>query len=124
MIDKKFQKQLDKFGIESTQIVESELPRPARTPINSSIIKMLMDTIEGREWLYNKLDFCCVFATPFVAGKPDATAFLCGLQEVGHHLQAEIMQNSPNEYFLMTQEAAARAQNLQTSSAMPQHPPS
>lgn len=115
MSDKVYQKQLEKFGIEQNQIVEPDLVHERRKIHFESTIgitKAIMSTMEGRQWIYNKLDFCCVFSTPFVAGKPDATAFLCGLQEFGHHLLKEVMIAASNEYSLMLQEAAAREQNV------------
>ena len=115
MTDKVYQKQLEKFGIESTRIVEGnplQKRREENVETMLGIVRMLMNTIEGRHWIYSKLEFCCVFSTPFVAGKPDATAFLCGLQEFGHQLNIEVHQASPNEYCVMLQEAAARALNI------------
>ncbi len=115
MSDKFFQKQLEKFGTEAVQIIEGDLQhkrREIKFETTIGITRALMSTMEGREWVYNKLDFYCVNSTPFVAGKSDATAFLCGLQEAGHHLQREVISAAPNEYTLMLQEAAARAQNV------------
>ena len=104
MKDKKFAKQLEAFGVEALQLVEQDHVAK-RKQIN---FEVTLGITEGRQWVYNKLDFCCVHSTPFVAGKPDATAFLCGLQEFGHQLESEVLQASPNEYALMLQEAAAR----------------
>ena len=111
MKDKKFAKQLEAFGVEALQLVEQDhvaKRKQKNFEVTLGITKALMSTMEGRQWVYNKLDFCCVHSTPFVAGKPDATAFLCGLQEFGHQLESEVLQASPNEYALMLQEAAAR----------------
>lgn len=114
MKDRVFEKQLERFGIEQIRVVQ-EVPGEKRRQLsletNTTIIKALMSTIEGREWLYNKLDFYCVNSTPFVAGQPDATAFLCGLQEAGHQLNNEIMLSAPDKYFEMITEAAARKAN-------------
>ncbi len=114
-MDKTYQKQLEKFGIESTRIVEGDPLRKHQEEYVHAmlgIVKQLMSTIEGRQWIYSKLEFYCVNSTPYVAGKPDATAFLCGLQEAGHQLQNEVMLAAPNEYFVMIQEAATRAANI------------
>lgn len=115
MSDRVFKKQLEKFGTESFQVVEEDHAAKRKQinfEVTLGITKALMSTMEGRQWVYNKLDFCCVFSTPFVSGHPDATGFLCGLQEFGHHLLGEIMMSAPNEYPLMLQEAAARTQNV------------
>lgn len=113
MTDKKFQKQLEAFGIEQTQLVEPDHDKHRRQinfETTLGITKALMNTMEGRHWIFNKLDFCCVNSTPFVGANPHATSFLCGLQEFGHHLQNEVLMAAPNEYALMLQEAAARNQ--------------
>lgn len=113
-MDKKFQKQLDKFGTESTRIVDVPIHQQRREKLiesNGNVIKSMMDSIEGREWLYNKLDFYCVFSTPFVPNSPETTAFLCGLQEAGHQLQNEIMKFASDKYFQMITEATARSLN-------------
>lgn len=112
--DKVLKKQLEAFGIEAIRVIEEKIdPKKKKVLSNASqnIIKALMETIEGREWLYNKLDFYCVNSTPFVAGQPEATAFLCGLQEAGHQLQNEIMLYAPDKYFEMITEATARKIN-------------
>lgn len=115
MIDKVFKKQLEKFGIEQFTVAEEEvLPKKpiVFSESGQNVVRGLMNTMEGREWLYNKLEFYCVNSTPFIPNHPEVTAFLCGLQEAGHQLQNEIMQVAPNEYFVMIQEAAARLQNI------------
>lgn len=113
-MDSAYQKQLEKFGIESTVIVEGNVEHKRHQEHSESmigVVSRLMDSMEGRQWIYSKLDFYCVFSTPFVSGKPDSTAFLCGLQEAGHQLQNEIMIASPAQYYLMIQEASARVKN-------------
>jgi hypothetical protein len=120
--DKVLEKQLEAFGgIEYTQVVDSI---PESKPFNQTLnaVKNLMSTTEGRAWMFGKLELCGVNATPYVPGRPDDTAFNCGMQELGHQLQREIMQVAANEYPLMLQEAAARP--IVTPSPTPQHQPS
>ena len=111
MNDKVYQKQLEKFGIESTVIVEGDLNKKRQLEfleIHNSVVNALMASMEGRQWLYSKLDMCRIFTTPFVASDPYGTAFFSGVQAVGHNLLNDIMAASPENYFLMVQEAAAR----------------
>lgn len=115
MTDKIFKKQLERFGIESIRVVEGNADHQRQQKHfegSINIVRALMDTMEGRQWMYNKLDFYCVFSTPFVPGKPDSTAFLCGLQEAGHQLQNEIMIAASDKYYEMIQEAATRNQKV------------
>lgn len=119
MSDSFYKKQLDAFGIESTLIVEGDIKRKRQeeyTQAMLNVVRMLMNSVEGRQWLYLKLEMCGVFTTPFIAGKGDATAFLCGMQEVGHLLQRDITVASPENYFLMVQEEEARKKNVDQSS--------
>ena len=117
MSDKVFKRQMEKFGTEAYQITEPDPLSKSRKRQQASfdatidIMKALMSTMEGRQWVYNKLDFYCVHSTPYVPNDSHATAFLCGLQEAGHHLLHEIMIAAANEYPIMLQEAAARTQN-------------
>lgn len=116
-MDKVFKKQLEKFGIESTRIVEENLQkkRQQEFAVNTiEVIRVLMDSMQGRQWLYSKLNMCGVYATPFIAGHPDVTAYLCGLQDFGHSLQREIMASAPEKYFLMIQEEEARNSSPQS----------
>lgn len=119
-MDKEFKEQLDRWGTESVQIVRgniSEKRQEERHNTTISVIRALMERIEGRQWLYAQLDMCKVFTSPFVAGKTDVTAFLSGLQAYGHSLLADIMAASPNEFPAMLQEEATRrsAQNKEQS---------
>lgn len=114
MTDKVYLKQLEKFGTESTVFVEGDLAKRQQlefTEANIDVVKAIMNTIEGRQWLYSKLDMCRVFTSPFVAGDPHGTSFFAGIQSVGQNLLDDIMKASPNNFFLMISEAAARKQN-------------
>lgn len=111
MTDKVFQKQLDSFGIESVKATEGDVERYEREEAKKAtllLVKGIMETMAGRQYFFGKLDMCRVFTTPFVSGSPDATAYFCGVQSVGHNLLDDIMQASPENYWLMLQEADAR----------------
>ncbi len=114
MTDKTYKKQLEKFGIESTRVIDGD---PIRKRLDDTaetmlgVVKDLMDSIEGRQWIYSKLALCGVFATPYIPGHPEDTAFQCGMQEIGHHLQREVEVASPKNYYLMVEEASTRALN-------------
>lgn len=117
--DKILEKQLEVFGgTEYTQVVETE-PEPQQFKQSLNPVKTLMSTMEGRAWMFGKLELCGVNATPYVPGRSDDTAFNCGMQELGHHLQREIMQVAANEYSLMLQEAAVKMTSAPLTT--PQH---
>lgn len=111
MVDKVYRKQLEKFGIESTIIVEGDLNKKRRiefNEINDGVVKAIMSSMEGRQWIYSKLDMCRIFTSPFVPSDPYGTAFFSGVQSVGQNLLDDIMRASPENFYIMNQEAAAR----------------
>lgn len=106
-MDKVLKKQLEKFGTEYTQAIDN-VPEPQKFNQALNTVKNIMSTMEGRAWMFGKLELCGVNATPYVPGRPDDTAFNCGMQELGHQFQREIMQVAANEYAIMLQEAASK----------------
>lgn len=117
MSDKIYKKQLEKFGIESTVLVEGDLKQKRQIEFaqdNINIVRAIMDSIEGRQWLYSKLDMCRVFTAPFDGEKPLTNSFFSGMQAVGQNLLDDIIKSSPNNFFTMIQEADARRQALET----------
>ena len=113
-MDDIYKSQLEKFGIEANLLVEGnpdDLRRLKYAEAMMHVVQNIMDTMDGRQWMYYKLALCGVFATPFAAGKPDVSAFLAGMQEIGHVLQNDIMNAAPDKYFLMVQEEQARRVN-------------
>lgn len=113
-MDSVYKDQLEKFGIEANLLIEGD-PNERRNleyaEAMMKVVQSIMDTMDGRQWMYYKLALCGVFATPFSAGKPDVSAFLAGMQEIGHVLQRDIMIAAPDKYFLMVQEDQARRVN-------------
>ena len=73
-----------------------------------SYTKRIMSDYAGREWMFDLLSRCHVFATPFVRGAPDATAFNCGEQNIGYQTFADVVNHTPTEYVLMMNEANQR----------------
>lgn len=73
-----------------------------------NFVKRLMIDMDGREWMHDLLTKCHCFHSPFVKGAPDATAFLCGEQNLGLQIFADVVSVCPNEYVLMMQEANAK----------------
>lgn len=111
-IDKVYRKQLETFGIEFNSTIDDSATKKQRQEFaltQSDVIKGLMSNMQGREWLYSKLDMCRVFSTPFVPSDAHGTSFFAGIQAVGHNLLDDIIRNSSENFSLMIQEAAARA---------------
>lgn len=110
-IDRIYKKQLESFGvefIESKDNSETKKQRQEFAHTQADVIKNLMSTMQGRKWLYSKLDAWKVFTSPFIPADPHGTSFFSGVQACGHNLLGDIIINSPEGFALMIQEAAAR----------------
>jgi hypothetical protein len=70
-------------------------------------LQMLMATDQGREWLYDMLNECNTFGTPF---NPDthATAYNCGALYIGRNLENDILRFCPDLYSVMRKESLER----------------
>lgn len=111
MEDKEFKAQLEAWGTESVRLVKGNLSKKRleeRHEATIAVIRALMERVEGRQWLYAQLDMCRVNTAPIVPGKPDMTAFFCGLQAYGHELLSQIMESAPEKYYIMIQEETGR----------------
>jgi len=110
-MDDVYKKQLEALGIEAIRIVPGDIEKKRteeRKEISAAVMRNLMDSIEGRSWLYCVLDMCRTFTSPFVPGQPDTTAFFSGAQALGHKLLADIMIAAPEKYYMMIGEEQAR----------------
>ena len=74
---------------------------------NTVIVRSIMSTINGRAWMFDKLQRRRVFSTPFTAD-PYQTAFNCGVQNEGLRDFEEVVRLCPDEYVLMMREANDR----------------
>ena len=110
-MDNVYKTQLEAFGIEAVRVTEGDLEKQRLEQQHEAmlaVVKRNMETIEGRQYFYSKLEMCRVFTSPFIPGAPDGTAFFSGIQSVGQNLLDDIMRASPANFFLMIQEAEAR----------------
>lgn len=116
-IDATYKNQLKAFGVEFTQAEDDNLTKKLRQEFaatQADVIKNLMSTMQGRQWVNRKLSSYGTFYSPFVAGKPDATQFLVGRQSAGIELFGEIMVDAPDMIDIMIQEEEARSVALKS----------
>src|SRR5882672_1744496 len=71
------------------------------------VITELMSTTQGRQWLWDLLSSCHVFAQTFTAS-PLMTAFSEGRRAVGLALLADVMFACPDQYITAAREANVR----------------
>lgn len=72
------------------------------------LIAALMDIAEGREWVYEKLVECHVYAPTFTPGDPHQTSFFEGERRVGLGILADVMAAAEDKFLLMCREAKNR----------------
>lgn len=68
------------------------------------VLRSVMHTKQGRDWLYRFLDSCHINNTPFAPGQPDVTAFHLGEENVGRKLLMIAMAASVDLYMKMIKE--------------------
>lgn len=73
-----------------------------------SVVGALMETRQGRAWVYGKLAAAHIWQQSFIQGSPDGTAFREGERNQGLQLLAEVQASAPQEYVTMCEEAAGR----------------
>ena len=71
------------------------------------MIMAVMSMPQGREWVWDILEWCHPFANPF-RESPTQTAFLAGEMNIGQRLLAEVQAATPDLYMQMTTEARER----------------
>ena len=71
------------------------------------VTKGLMASVGGRQWIYERLAECHVFASSFSLNAYEA-AFKEGERNVGLQLLNDVMQADPDGYVQMMREANAR----------------
>ena len=69
------------------------------------VIKGVMQSVAGRQWIYSWLQRCHIYGNTFILGSPDGTAFNCGEENIGKQLLADVQQSCPDLYLTMINEA-------------------
>jgi hypothetical protein len=71
---------------------------------DDGVLKNLMSTNAGRDWVWRMLSACHVFATSWVRGEADSTAYNEGQRSIGLQLMLAITRADPEGYILMQRE--------------------
>lgn len=74
----------------------------------ASVTRSVMSTTEGREWMWDLLASCHIFATTFTPD-PHQAAFSEGERNAGLRLLADIMLNCPDQFIQAQREANERS---------------
>ena len=73
-----------------------------------SVVGALMETRQGRGWLYGMLERTHIFQPSFVPGDTHQTAFREGERNVGLMILADIQASAPQLYTVMVDEGRPR----------------
>lgn len=94
-------------GIETPAQVKQKENLKRKAELRRRMMQMIMATDHGREWLYDLLNSCNTFGSPF---NPDThlTAYNCGALYIGREIEGDIMKYSPDGYATMRKEALER----------------
>lgn len=87
---------------------EQEKKAERRQERKEQVLKDILSTTQGREWIGDWLVFCDVMGSPFVRNSPEHTAFNIGMQEVGRMILKQIFDVAPDKYPKMLKEAKER----------------
>lgn len=106
MTDHVYEEQLKALGIKSSEEEVKISVKTDEIDAMRSVVRSIMDSIQGRRWIYGKLNACGVFTAPIVPNDSYGTHVLCGIQSVGHMILSDVMAASPDNFPLMLKEAA------------------
>lgn len=95
---------------ETERHARSEETRRRRA--DADVLRKLMFTREGRDWLYRRLESCDIYGNSFVPGEPDTTAFRLGQQNIGKQLMVEAIDASADLYVKMVNEQKEEEKRL------------
>jgi hypothetical protein len=96
--------------VSNRKAVDIALAQDARKrSVKAEVLKALMEHERGREWVYDILERCHIFSTPF-ADDPYRTAFNAGEQNIGNIMLADVVGFEASKYVIMCQEGHQREQ--------------
>ena len=87
--------------------IKAEQRQKALARADADVLRKIMLSRNGRDWLWRLLDWCDVYSEPFVPGV-DGERETCrnlGRQMVGKRLNMEVMEASQDLYITMLREA-------------------
>lgn len=68
------------------------------------VVRVLMNTTQGRAWMFDILQMCHISSPTFVRGDPHATSFQEGERNIGNRLLHDINRAAPDMYAKMCSE--------------------
>jgi hypothetical protein len=98
----------DAFDLSERREQRRRTKADERERARKRILGFLMSTSDGRQFLWDELDFCGCNSMSYVPGRPfDEVAFREGSRNVGQRLMAQLQTWFPNEYVQMMRENAS-----------------
>jgi hypothetical protein len=79
---------------------------------DADVWRRILHSKQGRAWLYRRLERCHIYASTFVPGQSDVTAFQLGEENIGKRLMLEAQDASPDLYVQMLKEQREEEKRL------------
>jgi hypothetical protein len=96
---------LDRRDANDPAVLEAKRKEQGRRRrADNDVLRKLMHDVDGRDWLYRKLEACHIYQTSFSPGQPDVTAFNLGMENFGKQLMLEAQRASADLYVKMIKE--------------------
>lgn len=91
------------------QIRKRKTDAGRRRAADDAVIRRLLESGEGRSYVWRFLEACHVLAQPFDPNSDRVTSFLLGEMNVGQRLLADVLRAAPEAYLLMAKESKENA---------------
>ena len=93
---------------DEAQVQKRKSKADRRATAEQRDLRKLLDTYEGRHWLWKIISEAGTHSCSFVGGYPDVTAFNEGARKFGTIILNEVLTCEPNAYMVMRMEAEKR----------------
>lgn len=87
------------------QVKQKKVDAGRRKQLDENVVKLIMGSVEGRSWMFRKLEACHIFGSSFDPNNPHITSFNEGERNVGARLLADIVSASSDLYIQMMKES-------------------
>jgi hypothetical protein len=87
------------------QIAKAKKQAEFNDALKLDVIRGIMASPAGRQWIYGILERCHIYGNPFTPGQSDSTAFNLGEANIGRIFLSDVQSAAPDLYLTMIQEA-------------------
>lgn len=100
-------KDIQRNAANEQQVAEQKTAEQKEREMELADLRFVLGTVQGRRVLWRFLKHCRVFSSVF-NHSGSMTYYNSGMQDVGHFIQAEVLEAKKEAYFEMMREQAER----------------